>query len=701
MDHPGRVVGVAAAIFFVTLIALKFGLVQTELFPQTNSRFVRFTLRMPTGTALNITNAVTKDVESRLHRDPRVVDVGASVGVGGGFGGGQAVTNQVEPFGDLASRDQQRRGRAVRANLAEWIDRTTPGGRARCRRRRGRRCTAAGGGARSAQFAQFRQMIGRPIVGLTVFGRTIDIVQQIISQGQDELQIQIFGPDVTKLSQIAQQAIPDIAQIPGVTRPDTNITASQPLLNINIDRVKAATLGLSTSQISQAIDTATSGSIASYLQINGTQYPIMVQLPANQRRTYSSIAGLALAVPTSGAVQSSASTSANGPSGGVGGSSGLISTVNAPAGQSYSLQTVPLSEVAQVQIGSGPSQISRQNKQREIDITASLTNTSLGAVIGQSTRVMNSLALPSGYYWQYGPAITQQGSTFSSLALIVALAILLIYMLLAAQFESLLHPLVIMMAVPLALAGVVLALFVTHRAFGLTAFIGVLMLVGIVVKNAILVVEFTNQLRHEGMPARDAVMQAAPLRLRPILMTTLATIGGMTPITIGIEAGSSTQAPLGTVVIGGLLCSTLLSLVVIPTLYLWVADHIEPRFAPKPTAAPPERPSRVPQRGSCSYSLKLLQRVVGAQRLVHVHHQIAAEMVALRARLAVRGEHDDRAALWNPNVQHAIAERHPFVIPRCAHHRQHPLRDAEPKAALVFGTQACNRLAALFGNQLE
>jgi HAE1 family hydrophobic/amphiphilic exporter-1 len=124
----------------------------------------------------------------------------------------------------------------------------------------------------------------------------------------------------------------------------------------------------------------------------------------------------------------------------------------------------------------------------------------------------------------------------------------------------------------------VAALLITHRSFGLTAFIGILMLVGIVVKNAILVVEFTNQLRHRGLDAREAILEAAPLRLRPILMTTLATIGGMLPVAIGFEAGSSTQAPLGTVVIGGLLCSTLLSLVVVPTLYLWAARNIEPRF---------------------------------------------------------------------------------------------------------------------------
>jgi len=151
------------------------------------------------------------------------------------------------------------------------------------------------------------------------------------------------------------------------------------------------------------------------------------------------------------------------------------------------------------------------------------------------------------------------------------------------------------MSVPLSVVGVVLSLWITHRSFGLTAFVGTLMLVGIVVKNAILVVQFTNELRHDGMEARDAVMRAAPMRLRPILMTTIATIGGMMPLALGLEAGSETQAPLGTVVIGGLLTSTMLSLIVVPTLYLWVARHIEPRFESKPPSLPIRRRGPEPQ----------------------------------------------------------------------------------------------------------
>ncbi|HEV3154295.1 MAG TPA: efflux RND transporter permease subunit [Candidatus Baltobacteraceae bacterium] len=544
VDHPGRIFAVAGVILCATLLALKLGAVTTELFPASNSRFVRFNLRMPNGTALNVTDQVTKEVERRMRQDPRIVNLAAQVGEGSSNASQISITLQPGTSSANASRFVQQWQGALNGFSAR--------GRAQGQTR-----------ANNPQFAKFRRMFGQPIPGLVAFGRTIDIVQNIISRGQDALDLQIYGPDMSKLYDIAQQqVIPKLSQVQGLTRPDTSITPSQPLLNITFDRTRAAMLGLSTQAISQTIDTATSGSTASYLQINGTQYPIIVQLPPDQRRSYQTVADLALQVPVQGA----------------NGTASLNTSTTPAPGAGYALQTVPLSDVASISIGSGPSEITRQNKQREIDVTATLAGIPLGAAVKATTQIMNSIVLPAGYYWTFGQAVTQQSDTFGSLGMIVLLAVLLIYMLLASQFESFLHPLVIMMAVPLSIAGVVVALVVTQRSFGLTAFIGLLMLVGIVVKNAILVVEFTNQLRHRGLSARDAVLQAAPLRLRPILMTTLATIGGMLPIAAGIEAGSETQAPLGTVVIGGLLCSTLLSLVVIPTLYLWVANHIEPRF---------------------------------------------------------------------------------------------------------------------------
>jgi len=583
VDRPVIVAGGALAILAVTAVMLALGSVQTELFPASNSRFARFNLQMPTGTAVSIMNAVSVDIERRMQKDPRVANLGVAVGLNGPVGG-TTVTNQANLSVTLKPGIA---GVAAQRFVNEWTAALTGSG---------------GGKGRGShamtpeQLATLRERFGNPIPGLQVFGRTVDIVQTTIARGQDALQIQIFGPDIQTLYNIAEfTAIPKLQSgIPGLQPPQPGITNAQPEIDVDVNRTLAAQLGVDTNTISQDIAIGTAGEIASYMQINGTQYPIEVQLPPDQRRTLQSIQSLLIpvsTVPTGLVVNSSGAGSSTAGLSSVSGNV-QVNSGYSPVGN-YTLQTMPLAELAKISFGNGPSEITRQNKQREIDINAGL-NVPLGEAVTASTAIMNSIALPPGYYWAFGPQVLQQGQTFSSLGLIVGLAVLLIYMLLASQFESVLHPLVIMVSVPLAAAGVVFAIVVRNlggelissitgvqyntMAFGLTAFIGVLMLVGIVVKNAILVVEFTNQLRERGMTPRDAVLHAAPMRLRPILMTTLATIGGMTPIALGIEAGSETQAPLGTVVIGGLLVSTTLSLIVVPTLYLWVARHIEPRM---------------------------------------------------------------------------------------------------------------------------
>ncbi|MFN2460645.1 MAG: efflux RND transporter permease subunit [Candidatus Velthaea sp.] len=558
LARPAWVLAVGFAAFALAIVALKFGAVATETFPASDSRFVRVNIRTPNGTSVAVTNNVAKVVEEAFRRDPRVVDVGATVGSGFGGGGTRQITNQASMSVNLRPTivgakaaafvnewqtrlgGQPRRGSAVAANAAPTRTQTTlpPDQRA------------------------FYRKLRQALIGTQVFMSTVDIVQQQVSQGSDALSVQLYGPDYNKLYTLAQGALPELGTIPGVIRPTTNITAGQPEVDIAINRRAAAQYGFSTGDIGNIITTATSGTTASFFQVNGVQYPILVELPINERRSFDAISGLTLTPPATANSQT-ASNAAGQPS-------------------SQSFQSIPLSAIAKITIGSGPSQISRQNKQRRIDINAPVVGQPLGIVVAEAQDIMNHYPLPSGYRWQFGPAITQNNDTFKSLALVVILAIALIYMLLASQFESFLDPLIIMMSVPLSLAGIVGALFLTHRAFGLTAFIGSLMLVGIAVKNAILVVEFTKQLRRDGMSARDALMHAGPMRLRPIMMTTLATLGGMLPIAVGIEAGSETQAPLGTVVIGGLITSTLLSLVVVPTLYLLVATHIEPRFAPKP-----------------------------------------------------------------------------------------------------------------------
>jgi hydrophobic/amphiphilic exporter-1 (mainly G- bacteria), HAE1 family len=534
LDRPAIVLGSAFALIAVAAVAMQLGVVPTEIFPPSDTRFVQLGLQTPNGTALAITDDVSRAVEDALRRDPRVVAVGATVGEVGAGGTTRSITNRATLQITLKRGTD---GAAAAEFISDW-------------RRR------LGGGAKQsdrllapAQAARLRSAM----IGTIARGQTIDIVQRQISQGQTALELEIYGPDLATLQTVSDGVMAAISGIPGVGDPDKNVTNSQPEVRVAIDRRRASELGLGTGDVAQFVSSATNGSISTYYQVNGIQYPIIVELAADQRRSFGSLQGLEFTPP--GASAAAAAPGASPP----------------PMG-------LTLGNVAQITQGLGPSAISRENRQRRVEIQAPLAARPLGPVLIDAAAMMQAYPFPPGYRWEFGPEIMRGQNSFSSMWLAVGLAVLLIYMLLAAQFESYIDPLVIMVSAPLSLVGILSALLITHRAFGLTAFVGSLMLVGIAVKNAILVIEFTKQLREEGKPVREALLEAGPMRLRPILMTTLATLGGMLPLALGIEVGSSTQAPLATVVIGGLIASTVLSLLVVPTLYLVVAKRLGNRF---------------------------------------------------------------------------------------------------------------------------
>ncbi len=200
-------------------------------------------------------------------------------------------------------------------------------------------------------------------------------------------------------------------------------------------------------------------------------------------------------------------------------------------------------------------------------VTAGLAGRSLGAAMRDVRRSLADLKLPPGYAVEYGGENKEMMEAFASLGLALVLAVFLVYMIMAAQFESLLYPFVIMFSVPLAFVGVVWALALTRRTLNVPSFMGVIMLVGIVVNNAIVLVDYINTLRRRGMERDEAVLKAGPTRLRPILMTTLTTVLAMLPLALGLGESGEAQAPMATVVIGGLTLSTLLTLVVVPVVY--------------------------------------------------------------------------------------------------------------------------------------
>jgi HAE1 family hydrophobic/amphiphilic exporter-1 len=540
IDRPGRVFAAAGALLAITIAALAFGVLPTEIFPPSDSRFVQFDLQAPNGTALTNMDQVTRTVARALRKDPRVVEVAEFVGATGSGNNTRSITNRASIPVALKPGTN---GPQAAAFVREW------------------RGLLSHGEGKPAKYLSPHELtaLRLAMIGTIGRGQTIDIVQRQISQHQTALELEIFGPDVDKLQTIADGVMASISQIPGVGDPDKNVTNSQPEIDVSIDRTRLMMSGLGTGDLAQLLSTATNGTIASYYQINGIQYPIIVELAPNQRRSFPSLQGLEFSAPSAISAATPGTT----------------------------LGT--LGNVAKLTAGFGPTDISREDRQRRVEIGAPISDRPLGPIIEDAGKLMRAYPLPQGYRWEYGPEIQRGETSFNSMWIAVGLAVILIYMLLAAQFESYLDPLVIMVSVPLALVGIVASLLLTHRAFGLPAFIGSLMLVGIAVKNAILVIEFTKQLREEGAEARDALLRAGPIRLRPILMTTLATIGGMLPLALGIEAGSSTQAPLATVVIGGLVASTALSLLVVPTIYLWTANRFGAHFRSR--RRPPTIPS--------------------------------------------------------------------------------------------------------------
>jgi multidrug efflux pump subunit AcrB len=231
---------------------------------------------------------------------------------------------------------------------------------------------------------------------------------------------------------------------------------------------------------------------------------------------------------------------------------------------------IMLRDVAGITLGSQPLQINRKNEQRVIDVTANVVNRPLGSVSADIMRALNQLTFPSGFTYHLAGQTEQQQGAFSSLGFAMALALMLVYMIMASQFQSLLDPFVIMFTVPLGFIGVIWMLLLTHTTLSIISFMGVITMIGIVVSNGILLVDYANKLQARGLPLHEAVVRAGRTRLRPILMTAAATILGMIPMALGLGEGAETNMPLARAVIGGLTVSTGLTLLVIPVLYLLI-----------------------------------------------------------------------------------------------------------------------------------
>ena len=351
------------------------------------------------------------------------------------------------------------------------------------------------------------------------------------------IDIKLYGNDLDVLRDWAERIAESIEDVPGIVDVDTSLRAAKPESHIIIDRSKAGNYGLTVGQVASAIKTATLGTVATRYREGGDEYDVRVRYGESFRDTEAAMRQILVPLPMGG--------------------------------------TIPLSQVAVLQSGEGPVQITRENQTRRVSITANLENTNLGKAMGEVTKRVNPIKkqLPVGYMLEFGGEYEDMMTTFGQLLMGLALAILLVYMVMAAQFESFSHPFTIMFTMPLALIGVIWIFLLTGTNLSVTSFIGVIMLAGIVVNNGIVMIDYVNQLRKQGMELKEAAIEGATTRLRPVMITSLTTMFAMVPMAFFKSEGSETMAPLALTVIGGLGAASLFTMVVVPVVYI-IIDNI-------------------------------------------------------------------------------------------------------------------------------
>jgi HAE1 family hydrophobic/amphiphilic exporter-1 len=351
---------------------------------------------------------------------------------------------------------------------------------------------------------------------------------QFLAFSSSALSLKIKGDDLDTLKDLATGLAVQIQAVDGIADVTTSLGEGKPEFLIRIRKDRLEKYGLSPDAVSTYLVQAVQGKVASQLRELEKKYDILVRIEEGTRENIEALLDQQLV---------------------------------------HQGQTIPLRELVDHEIALGPKEIHRENQQREVIITANLRDAKMSQVITPVREKIAELNLPPNYRVVFGGEQEEMNKSFRSLIWAFALSILLVYMIMAAQFESLLHPFLIMFTIPMGLAGVFLALFLTGQTINVISVIGIVVLVGIVIDNAIVKIDFTNQLRRSGMPLREAIVEGSLVRQRPILMSSITTVFGLIPLALGLGEGAELQRPLGIAVIGGLLFSTFLTLILIPVVY--------------------------------------------------------------------------------------------------------------------------------------
>ncbi|WIG94565.1 efflux RND transporter permease subunit [Myxococcus sp. SDU36] len=416
--------------------------------------------------------------------------------------------------------------------------------------------------SQDALGVQFREEMKR------IGGATVSVFTSGFGGAFKQLQYELRGPDQRVLTQLAQQVQKEVEQVSGAVDVGLSTRGQKPELEVELNRGLAGQLGVTVGQVAQVLRPAFAGlDVGDWVDPIGETRDVMVRLAPTARDNPNDLSQLPISV----------GAAAGGPP-----------------------RLVPLGQVADIRQTLGPAQVTHLNRERVINVQANVQGRSLSEVGADIQKRLDGVKLPPGYTLTTGGESADQAEVFMRVFIALGMALMLMYLILVIQFGSFLDPLAILLSLPLSLIGVVLALLLTGDTLNLMSLIGIMLLMGIVAKNAILLIDFAKWSHEKGMPLREALIEAGRIRLRPIIMTTFALVAGMVPVAIGAGEGGDFRAPLGRAVIGGTLTSTLLTLLVIPTVYeilvdgrTWATRVLRKLFRMKP----PEQRPHVPGGG--------------------------------------------------------------------------------------------------------
>ena len=491
LKHRKTVLGGSLLLLSLAFWGLHLKGVGTELLPEMDEGVINGVIEMPVGTRLGLTDRATREVEKTLLRDiPEMKGMFARSGTHWRGGGGSHMGFFRAYL--VKKKDRKRSTKEIVAAL---------------------RPVLAGIPDAKVRISEGRAMYSRILGG----GR------------EERLEIDIRGYDLDTGKALAEEIVSRIRRVNGVIDPRISLEDNRPELKIEIDRSKAATMGLPISRILQVVHTNIEGTVASRYREGGDEFDILVRLREEDRGRHEDILNI---------------------------------FITGPGGKEMSLKGF-----ATITEGKGPAKIERRGQQRLITVMAGIYGRDLGHIVRDIGERIRDLELPRNFRLDFASEYEKQREAFGGLLFAIGLAIVLVYMVMASQFESLTEPFVIMFTVPFASIGVILAIIVLNMNVTIPVFIGGVLLIGIVVNNGIVMIDYINRLRKKEHPLREAILIGAGRRLRPILMTTLTTSLALVPMALGIGEGSEMNAPLARVVIGGLLISALFTTFFVPTLY--------------------------------------------------------------------------------------------------------------------------------------